>query len=642
MTQFGKPHPSAVLASGRSSLLTYEPYYGLREKPFSLSADPRFLYKSPTHAPTFDDLRGGIRRREGLIVLTGDIGTGKTTLCKAVLEDLDRKTFSSFVPDPFLSREDLLKMLLVDFGVVSIDDVKSGRLTGASRPELSYSLYDFLRSLVPLQAFAVIIIDEAQNLPVPLLEEIRILSDLEAPEKLLQVVLVGQLELQAKLKLPEMRQVDQRVSVRCELRPMSRNVVTGYITHRIDVAGGGSDRVEFSSEAIDEIYRVSDGVPRLVNLICDRALHHGYLERSARIQSPHVVRATVDLGLRRRAIEAHVDTKHEWITQSWHAEQPAAGAAPTPDIAPVRDAAAKPIIAPVTVTASASGVRQTPAITPARVITPLPGTAPVSGTAPASTAVSVSATLPASGTKPASAAVPASATMSASRSVPVSAPSTAPATGPGVSELMFTDLVRESDAAPAAEIARDSRDSYVPRRFLLDEEEPVDEPAEEDGSDVPRPRLTRRRGAVVVTVVLAIAAVLAGLSYRQNQSAALAQGIALPPLPPAPAKGVDRSIDALQMHIAASIAMSQNAALYSIDVAGFNSVSRSTDLVEQLTSAGYKAYFEDRQFSQGRMYIVRVGPYILQSEADADAAKIRKLPGYSDARVSVALPPSKQ
>ena len=341
MTQFGKPQPSAVPASGRSSLLTYEPYYGLREKPFSLSSDPRFLYKSPSHAPTFDDLREGIRRREGLIVLTGDIGTGKTTLCKAVLEDLDRKTFSSFVPDPFLSREDLLKMLLVDFGVVSIADVKSGRLTGTPRPELSYLLYDFLKSLVPLQAFAVLIIDEAQNLPVPLLEEIRILSDLEAPEKLLQVVLVGQLELRAKLKLPEMRQVDQRVSVRCELRPMSRSIVTGYIAHRIDVAGGRRDRVEFSSDAIDEIFRVSEGVPRLVNLICDRALHHGYLERSVTIQTPHVVRATLDLGLRRRAAETHVDTKHEWTTQAWHTEQPPA------------DVAAKPITVPASVTVPA-------------------------------------------------------------------------------------------------------------------------------------------------------------------------------------------------------------------------------------------------------------------------------------------------
>src|SRR5687768_15584343 len=112
----------------RSAFLTYEPYYGLKEKPFSLSADPRFLYQSRTHAPMFDELRAGIRRREGIIVLTGEPGTGKTTLCRGVLASLDRKTFCAFVPDPFVSREDLLKMLLMEFGVLSVDDVRSGRL----------------------------------------------------------------------------------------------------------------------------------------------------------------------------------------------------------------------------------------------------------------------------------------------------------------------------------------------------------------------------------------------------------------------------------------------------------------------------------------------------------------------------------
>ena len=114
----------ATAATLQAASLIYEPYYGLKEKPFSLSADPRFLYKSHSHASAFDDLFAAIRRREGLIVLTGDIGTGKTTLCRAVLEHLDRKTFTTFVPDPFLSRQDLLKMLLVDFGVMSVEDLK--------------------------------------------------------------------------------------------------------------------------------------------------------------------------------------------------------------------------------------------------------------------------------------------------------------------------------------------------------------------------------------------------------------------------------------------------------------------------------------------------------------------------------------
>ena len=284
-------------SAGRSPFLTYEPYYGLKEKPFSLSSDPRFLYKSRAHAAVYDDLRAGIRRREGLIVLTGDIGTGKTTLCRSVLKDLDRKTFSTFVPDPFVSREDLLKMLLIDFGVMSVDDLKSGRLKGASRPDLSYPLYEFLKALVPLQAFAVLVIDEAQNLPLSLLEEIRILSDLEGPEKLLQVVLVGQLELLPKLKDPLMRQMDQRVSVRCQLEALDRVAVAGYIAHRLSVAGGGTDRVNFSEDALDAIARATNGNPRLINLVCDKALHHGHLTRTFSIGPELIAQALTELGV---------------------------------------------------------------------------------------------------------------------------------------------------------------------------------------------------------------------------------------------------------------------------------------------------------------------------------------------------------
>jgi type II secretory pathway predicted ATPase ExeA/cell division septation protein DedD len=281
----GLPHP-------RAAWLTYEPFYGLREQPFSIASNPAFFHQSRSHASTFDDLLAGIRRRERLSVLTGDIGTGKTTLCRAVLQNLDRETFSAFVPDPFTSREDLLKVLLMEFGVMSLDDLTSGRLKTASRTELSYLLYDFLGKLSPLQAFAVVIIDEAQNLSLPLLEEIRILSDADGRDRQLQVVLVGQLELRQKLKLPEMRQVDQRVSVRCHLEPLASDAVAGYIAHRLRVAGSTPDRVSFSPDACDAVYRASGGVPRLINRICDRALHHGY-KSSARVINRELVEAAV-------------------------------------------------------------------------------------------------------------------------------------------------------------------------------------------------------------------------------------------------------------------------------------------------------------------------------------------------------------
>ena len=284
-----------VLHGPRSTALTYEAFYGLKEKPFSLTSDSRFFYQSRSHAPAFEDLLAGIRRRESLCALTGDIGTGKTTLCRTVLQNLDRKTFSAFVPDPFASREDLLKVLLMDFGVLSVDDLTSGRLKGASRTELSYLLYEFLATLAPLQAFAVVIIDEAQNLSVPLLEEIRILSDSDGRERQLQVVLVGQLELRQKLKLPEMRQVDQRISVHCRLEPLGRDGVAGYIAHRLHIAGGSPDRVTFSTDAIEALYRVSGGVPRLINRICDRALYQGYLRRAATIDLEILEAATSDV-----------------------------------------------------------------------------------------------------------------------------------------------------------------------------------------------------------------------------------------------------------------------------------------------------------------------------------------------------------
>jgi type II secretory pathway predicted ATPase ExeA/cell division septation protein DedD len=280
-----------------SGLLIYEPFYGLGEKPFSLSTDPRFLYKSASHTPVFHDVLAGIRRREGLVVLTGEIGMGKTTLCRSVLAALDRKTFSAFVPDPFVSREDLLKILLVEFGVVSVDDLVRGRMQGASRAELSYPLYEFLRSLEPLDAFAVLLVDEAQNLTASLLEELRILADLEGTHRLLQVVLIGQPELSAALREPHMRQVKQRVTTHCELQPLDRDGVYGYVGHRLTVAGATAERIHFTAEALDLVFAASDGVPRVINRLCDRTLQHGHQARSTTIGPELVRQAIADLQL---------------------------------------------------------------------------------------------------------------------------------------------------------------------------------------------------------------------------------------------------------------------------------------------------------------------------------------------------------
>ncbi len=276
-------------------ILTYEPFFGLTEKPFSLNADPRFVYDSPTHTATRASLLAGIRRREGLHVLTGQIGSGKTTLCRTVLGDLGRNTYGSLVPDPFASREDLLKMLLIDFGVLSIEALTTGPLRQASRTELGYLLSEFLDAL-PSDAYVVVMIDEAQHLSLPLIEETRLLSDTFAAKGRLQIVFVGQPELHGRLKLPEMRQVDQRVCGYHRLAPMSRDAVAGYIHHRLAVAGGQPGRELFPAAIVDALHLRSGGVPRLINRVCDRALHLAYEQRAEHVDQGILDAALLEVG----------------------------------------------------------------------------------------------------------------------------------------------------------------------------------------------------------------------------------------------------------------------------------------------------------------------------------------------------------
>jgi len=275
----------------------YESYYGFNEKPFSLTPDPKYLYRSESHANAFELLQYAIERREGFVVITGDIGTGKTTLCRALLEKIDRRTFTALLLNPFLSEEDLLRAILQDLGVVS----RSGeRLPGRqpSKQELVNTLHDFLMSLVPIGGRAVLIIDEAQNLPLPILEQIRILSNFETDkEKLLQIFLVGQLNLLPLLRSPELRQLDQRVSIRYQLRPLTDDEVGAYVSHRLAIANG-SKRVVFAPAALRLVYDYSAGIPRLINLLCDRALLAGYTAQTMRIDEDLVVTAAEGLDLK--------------------------------------------------------------------------------------------------------------------------------------------------------------------------------------------------------------------------------------------------------------------------------------------------------------------------------------------------------
>jgi general secretion pathway protein A len=281
----------------------YEEFYGLCEKPFSLTPDPRYFYRSDCHVNALELVEHGIRRREGVVVITGTSGTGKTTLCRTILEEVDRKTFTSLVLNPYISEEDLLRVILQDFGVISLEETRRGRSAGLHPKELILTLYEFLRSLPSLGARALVIIDEAQKLPLQVLEQVQRLSGLtrvsHGSETLLQIVLVGQLNLINALHARELRQLDDRVLIRYRLRNLTAAETVAYVRHRLAIAGNAEAFMQrpFTRKALRCVYRATQGNPRLVNLVCDRALVSGYANRAVQVEPESVVSAANALGL---------------------------------------------------------------------------------------------------------------------------------------------------------------------------------------------------------------------------------------------------------------------------------------------------------------------------------------------------------
>jgi len=250
----------------------YEAFYGLREQPFSLTTDPRFLYLSAGHRLAFDELLTGLRRHEGLMVLTGDTGTGKTTLCRAVIDALGHRSFSALILNPYMTDAEVLRTVLRDFGLVTREDIRKGAFAHADVPQLLSTLEEFLQSLVPLNSYAVLIIDEAQSLSPRVLDQIRVLGSMELDgRRLIEIVLVGQPALVETLRTDSMRALADRVSRRIALPPLPARDVEAYLRHRLAIAGG-KDAVTFDADALARIADLSDGLPRRSNLLCDRAL----------------------------------------------------------------------------------------------------------------------------------------------------------------------------------------------------------------------------------------------------------------------------------------------------------------------------------------------------------------------------------
>ncbi|HHT9132722.1 MAG TPA: ExeA family protein, partial [Candidatus Tripitaka californicus] len=269
----------------------YLEFFGLKEKPFSLTPDPKFFFQSETHKANLEQALYGIMHREGFIVVTGAIGAGKTTLCRTIYDKLDRKTHTAMILNPFLSEDELLETILHEFGILE----KGGQRL--SKKEMLDKLNEFLLNTLKGGENAILIIDEAQNLPMPALEQIRILSNLETDkEKLLQIILVGQLGLLRLLNSPELQQLDQRISVKCQINPLKKEEVQRYIEYRITVAGS-SGEVAFAPDALDLIYEYSLGIPRVINLICDRSLLGAYTQQTTKINKALVLKAVENLKL---------------------------------------------------------------------------------------------------------------------------------------------------------------------------------------------------------------------------------------------------------------------------------------------------------------------------------------------------------
>ncbi len=267
----------------------YTSYFGFKENPFNLTPDPRYLFLSPHHREALDHMLYGVNERKGFIVITGGIGTGKTTLCRAFLSQLESSVKSALIFNSFITEQELLETIIEEFGI----DASAG---AGTRKERIDQIKEFLLHTFSQGGNAVLVLDEAQNLSPTVLEQIRMLSNLETErEKLIQIVLVGQPELKDLLTSSSMQQLNERIAVRFELRPLDHKDVQGYVEHRLVVGGGRGGDPRFTNSAFSGIYKYSQGIPRRINAVCDRALLIAYVNEKRAISRAIVAKAIDDI-----------------------------------------------------------------------------------------------------------------------------------------------------------------------------------------------------------------------------------------------------------------------------------------------------------------------------------------------------------
>jgi general secretion pathway protein A len=289
----------------------YESHFGLRTKPFAVTPDPRFLYQGRTHREALAALTYGVGHRRGFVCLIGEVGTGKTILLRALLERLDVSVRTVLITHTTLDREELVRMILHDLGVTH---------AGMTRVEMIQALQEYVLSeLMARRPPPLLIVDEAQNLLEEVLEEIRLLTNLEIGDsKLLQVVLSGQPELERMLARPGLRQLGQRIAVRARLAPLDQAETMAYVKHRLHVAGARNLDL-FSRRALRRVFWRTAGLPRLVNILCEQSLVNAFGAGEDRVEEGHVAEAARDLGLERPNGAARVAAwpQTEWRRPSW-------------------------------------------------------------------------------------------------------------------------------------------------------------------------------------------------------------------------------------------------------------------------------------------------------------------------------------